>query len=830
MSEEEDKGKEERLADAVKRRSVVRAAVTRTINKAEKVLSLDDSWLDSPSRAEAETCAGMLKDKIGLLEELDAEVQAYVADEKLEAESQECHEYSFKARKCLTLLKRVFAPESVVSNAAASGSQRADLHVKLPKRKLPVFNGTVAGWQPFWDQFDSSIHSNRSLSEVEKFNYLLDSLSDAAKSSIRGLAVTSVNYRTAVDILTERFGKSDLIVADLMNQLSDIRLSDTSLTGLQRFYDDINAATRSLENQGIAASSYEALLLPSLLRRCPVDFRVELHRLASLRDKEIDSVQSLLDCLKREISVRETAGQQRISRPSFQGAPGSAPRNRFSMSTASTLVAVQSNSVGAPGKVFCTYCKAPHASELCTQVVSVDKRRKILISEKRCFRCLRPGHTVRECSDTRTCRSCSGKHHVSVCSPESSRVKSASTWKMSASKFPGGRSQCGSGGIKSNATAQKVQDNQCLTTTSDGSPDGAPGTAPAEAAVQVPPKPDDGAAGESVVMSMFLSGNPAVALPVAKAVLLSPDGRKEMVVRVLLDTASNRSYIRQDVCDTMGIKSDSTEKLSVSTFAGLNTHIQSGSVNLSIRKVDSLETVQLKANVVENICQPQRSVLVSAYQHLKSLDLADPYDPRDRSTPISILVGSDFYYQLVGDEVVRGVSGPVAISSKLGYLLCGPLTVSASDSNDGGVSRDSDGDGGSADTSLVCCFAGADVSTSAGVDFTAMWRLDSIGILEDPSPSDDSFFPCDLQFRDGRYSARLPWSYPKSAMQLNDHFDMSLRRLRSTMRRLEGNPEQLEQCDAIISEQEKLGIIEKVLLLTLPAKLSCYIIFRTAVL
>lgn len=111
----------------------------------------------------------------------------------------------------------------------------------------------------------------------------------------------------------------------------------------------------------------------------------------------------------------------------------------------------------------------------------------------------------------------------------------------------------------------------------------------------------------------------------------------------------------------------------------------------------------------------------------------------------------------------------------------------------------------------MCCFAGASTSAPAtGVDFSAMWRLDSIGILDDPSPPDDMFFPCDLQVRDGRYSSRLPWSFPKSAIQLSDHFDMSLRRLRSTMRRLEGNPEQLEQCDAIISEQEKLGIIEKV--------------------
>ena len=46
--------------------------------------------------------------------------------------------------------------------------------------------------------------------------------------------------------------------------------------------------------------------------------------------------------------------------------------------------------------------------------------------------------------------------------------------------------------------------------------------------------------------------------------------------------------------------------------------------------------------------------------------MADEYDPRDRNMPVSILVGADFYYDIVTDTTVRGEEGPVALSSRIG--------------------------------------------------------------------------------------------------------------------------------------------------------------------
>ena len=44
--------------------------------------------------------------------------------------------------------------------------------VKLPKLQLRSVNGDLTKWTAFWELFESAIHSNTELSDVEKFNYI----------------------------------------------------------------------------------------------------------------------------------------------------------------------------------------------------------------------------------------------------------------------------------------------------------------------------------------------------------------------------------------------------------------------------------------------------------------------------------------------------------------------------------------------------------------------------------------------------------------------------------------------------------------------------------
>ena len=43
---------------------------------------------------------------------------------------------------------------------------------RLPKLTLPIFEGNPLAWQAFWDSFESAVHSNNVLTDIQKLNYL----------------------------------------------------------------------------------------------------------------------------------------------------------------------------------------------------------------------------------------------------------------------------------------------------------------------------------------------------------------------------------------------------------------------------------------------------------------------------------------------------------------------------------------------------------------------------------------------------------------------------------------------------------------------------------
>ena len=64
-----------------------------------------------------------------------------------------------------------------------------------------------------------AIHLNRSLSNVDKFNYLRSYLESTAADAIAGLSLTSANYAEGVDTLKKRFGNTRSIVDKHMDGL-----------------------------------------------------------------------------------------------------------------------------------------------------------------------------------------------------------------------------------------------------------------------------------------------------------------------------------------------------------------------------------------------------------------------------------------------------------------------------------------------------------------------------------------------------------------------------------------------------------------------------------
>ena len=89
--------------------------------------------------------------------------------------------------------------ESIPVNTSANSA--TNFYHKLPKLDLPSFTGDILTWQTFWESFETTVHLNPSLTNIQKFSYLKSQIHHEAAQCISGLSLTNANYEQAVILL-----------------------------------------------------------------------------------------------------------------------------------------------------------------------------------------------------------------------------------------------------------------------------------------------------------------------------------------------------------------------------------------------------------------------------------------------------------------------------------------------------------------------------------------------------------------------------------------------------------------------------------------------------
>ena len=223
-----------------------------------------------------------------------------------------------------------------------------------------------------------------------------------------------------------------------------------------------------------------------------------------------------------------------------------------------------------------------------------------------------------------------------------------------------------------------------------------------------------------------------VLLQTAKATAFNEDNSKSTHVRVLFDNGSQRSYVTSRLKSRLNLKPIKTETLHLNTFGGSTFSKQSCKVVKLRLKKDEGEEVEVTALNYPIICSPLPSKVEVNYPHLEDLQLADSLN--DNCGAIDVLIGSDYYWEIVSGETVRGDCGPTAVSSKFGWLLSGPLPDSVtSDTVTSNLIISGD-----------CPFASRENDELIS-NLERFWETESIGIRgtkEDVSPSKEGFCLC----------------------------------------------------------------------------------------
>ncbi|VDN25737.1 unnamed protein product [Gongylonema pulchrum] len=112
------------------------------------------------------------------------------------------------------------------------------------------------------------------------------------------------------------------------------------------------------------------------------------------------------------------------------------------------------------------------------------------------------------------------------------------------------------------------------------------------------------------------------------------------------------------------------------------------------------------------------------------------------------------------------------------------------------------------ETNLIqtACYSTQEAKKSE-INFDEFWKLETIRIIDPPEITDDELamkqFEKIVQYSDGRYSVKWPWKSESNA--LTDSNVLCLGRLKSTVRRLNLDPELFERYDQNVQRATREG-------------------------
>ena len=745
-----------------------KAYVTTTL---EKVQGLLDNFEFSAAN-QVKTYRIALTEKLDILGALDNEILTLIAEENIDDEISETgifresiHQMIVQIDEALNVVEvensghtdKSISHYPSNSNSYSFTESLGAGKAKLPKIILKKFHGDPICFTPFWDSFRSAVDDNPCLSDVDKFNYLRHLLQGSAAGAIRGLPLTAENYGAAKDILKKRFGQPQIIINAHMEGLVKVAAVtvDNDLKRLRFLYDRVEAHVRALQALGIQCESYGKLLVPLLMEKLPPSMRLIISRAIDQPEWDLDI---LLKAFDSEIEARERC-EPIGTNPSDFFTPKRPFPSQTNKGKEVPTGATLTNQSEQP--VSCTFCKQSHPSASCGTVIDISARRNLLKQQGCCFVCLRRNHLARNCSPSKVCRICSGRHHMSIC--ENANRGSGNSEIQSR----------GSSVVSSDGGERRSNENKTSTT-------------------------------------VYVDSNSSILLQTAIAQVSRVHQLHPVVnMRILFDSGSQRSYISERAKAKLNLPPKRKEKLLIKTFGQENEQLKECDlVEFCVGGLSESSKVQMTALAVPLICSPLKDQAVQfaqqSYSHLADLELAD-HPTEDCDSEVDVLIGNDFYWSFFTGDMKRGESGPVAMKKSLGWVLSGPMPHAP---------------GSGSDVNLVTCHtlrlntSGCDNLNISRKDEDPLveqvkkfWELESIGVSPHEGTVHDKFLDT-IRWCDGRYEVSLPWKEQHAL--LPDNYALAVSRLASVLKRLRRNPELLAEYSRIIDEQSSQEIISDV--------------------
>ncbi|UYV75610.1 hypothetical protein LAZ67_13000736, partial [Cordylochernes scorpioides] len=622
---------------AIKSRTVLRTIISKLIKRTEAELNEE-----TPSEDVIRTNHILIEKNIVDLQEEDKLIWKLKMDDEesdykeLEEEKDTVIQYDQKwinleRRVTYFLNSMVKNIDAIPDNSSEKGSLPGTRGCRLPKLELKKFDGSWLEWLGWWAQF-STIHEDSTLSNVDKFQYLVQSMKENTRASrlVKSYPTTADNYPKAISALKDRFGDRVILTEVYVRQLLGLVVNNArrKTIGIEDLYDKLESYLRSLESLGITTEQNAAFLYPLVESSLPEELLAVWQRsaLAGYNDEDEDTPQpvdgrlgSLLKFLRREVK-----GEKRLAY--VRSGIGESSNSRSVRPNTTRLHVAEVNKPGERNMKACLFCRGDHWLTYCQKwlAISAQEKRGVLMRHRACFKCFRVGHHACQCWRDAECGICKKSHntllHLGEC-------------------------------LMSNRGPSSTKENIHPKTESNTE------------------KPDVSFAGMHVRTAV------PTALLATALVRLVNHRNEEKVVRSLLDQGSQSSFIHRDVLQGLNIPVSKVDAQIYGINATKGEEVKD-LAHFAIKPIGNQNwELPLQALVVNKMTGllPSKDLRLPITEKFRDIQLADPQFTK--SGRIDIILGADVYGLLLLPEIRRDDKTQLcAQNTKLGWIISGGLS------------------------------------------------------------------------------------------------------------------------------------------------------------
>ena len=695
------------------------------------------------------------------LEELRRQYRSHLFDEE---DLQDLKQSEFKGPETSKF------PANNGAESRSTPSLGKDMWNQLKRVSIPVFNGDKRLYEGWKTAFMACVDRAPATPEY-KLLQLRQYLSGEALKVVEPLGHSAAAYETAKERLERKFGGKRRQIALHLEELENFKpLRPGNARDLERLADLLDVTVVNLKEAGRHDELGSGSLYLSLCKKLTEAMLAHYHRWIH-ENGRWQSVETLREFIIQEAEF-QTVASETIHGLSKRGHKKDSGVTLFGNAQKS------SGNQRRDGFRPCKVCGGHHGVWRCDKfkAMSPPARWEAAKSLKLCYRCLGGDHNGETCVRSRICgiNNCKNTHNRllhrdSAPAYQSEQLNTHDRREME---------QGASGG--SQAVAESETSN--------------------ETSLTPPQDPVEQATERSHTTVTSQSAQPRfVALRTVPVFL--KNGNRKIKVNALLDEASTKTYLNADVAAELGLQGH-PQSVTVNVLNGQTETFETTPVEVELESLDGNTKTTISAFTAERVTGNMKVINWGKYAakctHLKGIQFPNP----GIRPIVDLLIGVDYAELHYSFKDVRGQPGePVARLTPLGWTCTG--TVSGL--------RGGDYQSSFAHTYFVREHSDADEISGLLRQF---WEIENPRTSRDRTvlnPDEQCALEQvekSLKYLDGRYQVALPWK--ENVPDLPDNYDMALRRLYNTEKRLLKNPEIAAAYSENITQYLEKGYIHKI--------------------